>query len=105
MKSKDIKKLLAGIGIAGLISAGGITAPSGASAAGSGWSGKTGGGVDAAKKNAEECINKAIATAATDMESAQSMAKECINDAIDAAIGKEQGPDKKKKKSSSGWSG
>ncbi len=36
MKSKDMKRLLAGMGIAGLISAGGITLPYGASAAGSG---------------------------------------------------------------------
>jgi radical SAM modification target selenobiotic family peptide len=35
MKNKDLKKLLAGLGIAGLISAGGITLP-GAHAAGSG---------------------------------------------------------------------
>jgi radical SAM modification target selenobiotic family peptide len=36
MKSKGMKKLLAGMGIAGLISAGGISTPSGALAAGSG---------------------------------------------------------------------
>ena len=36
MKSKDMKKLLAGMGIAGLISAGGISVPPGATAAGSG---------------------------------------------------------------------
>lgn len=35
MKNKDLKKLLAGLGIAGLISAGGITLPA-AHAAGSG---------------------------------------------------------------------
>ncbi len=35
MNSKDLKKLLAGLGVAGLISAGGITVP-GAHAAGSG---------------------------------------------------------------------
>ncbi len=35
MKSRDLKKLLAGLGVAGLISAGGITVP-GAHAAGSG---------------------------------------------------------------------
>ncbi len=35
MKSKDLKKFLAGLGVAGLISAGGITVP-GAHAAGSG---------------------------------------------------------------------
>lgn len=35
MKNKDLKKLLAGLGVAGLISAGGITVP-GAQAAGSG---------------------------------------------------------------------
>jgi len=35
MKSKDLKKLLAGLGVAGLIGAGGLTAPS-AHAAGSG---------------------------------------------------------------------
>lgn len=35
MKSTDLKKLLAGLGVAGLISAGGITVP-GAHAAGSG---------------------------------------------------------------------
>ena len=35
MKSKDLKKFLAGLGVAGLISAGGITLP-GAHAAGTG---------------------------------------------------------------------
>jgi len=35
MKSKDLKKLLAGLGVAGLISAGGVSVP-GAQAAGSG---------------------------------------------------------------------
>lgn len=35
MKSKDLKKLLAGLGVAGLISAGGLHVP-GAQAAGSG---------------------------------------------------------------------
>ena len=35
MNTKDLKKLLAGLGVAGLISAGGITVP-GAHAAGSG---------------------------------------------------------------------
>ena len=35
MNSKNLKKLLAGLGVAGLISAGGITVP-GAHAAGSG---------------------------------------------------------------------
>ncbi len=35
MKNKDLKKLLAGLGVAGLISAGGITLP-GAHASGSG---------------------------------------------------------------------
>jgi radical SAM modification target selenobiotic family peptide len=35
MKSKDLKKLLAGLGVAGLISAGGVGLP-GAQAAGSG---------------------------------------------------------------------
>lgn len=35
MKSRDLKKLLAGLGVAGLISAGGVTVP-GANAAGSG---------------------------------------------------------------------
>ena len=35
MKSKDLKKLLAGLGVAGLIGAGGVSLP-GAHAAGSG---------------------------------------------------------------------
>jgi Fe-S cluster assembly ATPase SufC len=42
--------------------------------------------VDAAKKSAEECINKAIETAATDQAAALSMAKICIDDAIDQAL-------------------
>lgn len=105
MKSKNMKKLLAGMGIAGLISAGGISVPHDASAAGSGWSAKTDSVVDAAKKHAEECLNKAIETAATDQDAARSMAKECINDAIDTAIDKKAGSEKPKKKASSGWSG
>jgi radical SAM modification target selenobiotic family peptide len=35
MKSKDLKKFLAGLGVAGLVSAGGVTLP-GAHASGSG---------------------------------------------------------------------
>ena len=40
MNSTDLKKLLAGLGVAGLISAGGVSVP-GAHAAGSGWGGTT----------------------------------------------------------------
>lgn len=36
MKRKDLKKLLAGMGIAGLIGAGGLAVPGGSVAAGSG---------------------------------------------------------------------
>ncbi len=36
MKSKDLKKFLASLGVAGLISAGGITLPGNATASGSG---------------------------------------------------------------------
>ena len=36
MKSKDLKKLLAGMGVAGLISAGGIAVPGAHAAGGSG---------------------------------------------------------------------
>ncbi len=36
MRNKDLKKFLAGLGVAGLISAGGVTLPGSAHSAGSG---------------------------------------------------------------------
>ena len=54
--------------------------------------------MDAAKKKAEACMDKAIATAVTDQEAARAMARDCIKDILDSG----HGIDKVKKKGKSG---
>ena len=65
---KEVKKILAGLGVAGLISAGGISLP-GHAAAGSGWGANKDSAVSAEKQDAEKAA-EAVEEAAEEMEKA-----------------------------------
>lgn len=102
MKSKNLKKLLAGLGVAGLISAGGISLP-GAHATGSGWGANTGAGsTSEAKKPAGSGWGGTKDSAGSTEECKEKDEKtgKCLDEPQ-----KEESPSPKQKPAKSGWSG
>jgi len=97
MEKKDLKKLLASLGVASLISAGGSMAI----AAGSGWTGSEK-GAGSAEKTVTESTNSAIeevkTTAGEVVDTAGDEAKKKAVEAVDTAV-----EDVKKKAGDSGW--
>ena len=108
MDCKDLKKLLAGLGVAALVSSGGLSLPGGAHA-GSGWGAKPSAG--SAEQAAEEAAaaggsepDSAVSAVQEEAEGAVDSAGEEAKDAVDDATKKIK-EEVDKKSGGSGWSG